>query len=305
MKLRNLRYYIKESFISIIRNRLMNIASMITVGCCIFVLIFSYCIVANVDHLLSSVEDEMMMSAFVLDEIPDGDEYMDAIQAMIMAIDHVVYARFISSEEAMAAFGTRYTDDPYFLRDLAEGGIRILPRTFEIRVSDIHYQEQIKLELEQYVGIYFEQIRYAQEAVEMLISINNIIRIGSAIAIIFLAGVSIIIIMNTIKLTVTNRQSEINIMQYVGATAWFIRWPFIFEGMITGFFGALVPVAIGFFGYGELIRRVEEALPVANEIFDFLTTREIFVVLIPASLLLGVLIGAIGSVTSVRRHLHV
>jgi len=304
MKIRNLKYYIKESFISIVRNRLMNIASMITVGCCIFVLIFSYSVVANVNHVLSSVEDEMLMSVFVLDEI--SDEYVaTSIQAMIIGMEHVVHVRFISSEEAMAAFGTRYTDDPDFLAGLADGGIRILPRTFEIRVNDILHQDQVRRELEQYVGIYFEQVRYAQEAVEMLIVINNTIRIGSAVAILFLASVSIIIIMNTIKLTVTNRQSEINIMQYVGATAWFIRWPFIFEGMITGFFGALVPVIVGFFGYGELIRRADDVLPVANEIFDFLSTGEVFVILIPASLLLGVLIGAIGSVTSVRRHLHV
>jgi len=303
MKIRNLKYYIKEAFISIIRNRLMNIASMITVSCCIFVLMFSYGIVANIDHLLNSIEDELMLSVFVLDEVPDED--LDSIHARIMAIDYVTYARFISSEEAMAAFGTRYSDDPDFLVGLTEGGIRILPRTYEISVDDINHQDIVRRELEQYIGIYFEQVRYAQEAVETLISINNVIRIGSIIAILFLGSVSIIIIMNTIKLTVTNRQSEINIMQYVGATAWFIRWPFILEGMITGFIGAIVPLVVGFFGYSEIIRRVNETLPVMDEIFEFLTTAQVFIVLIPGSLMLGTLIGAIGSITSVRRHLHV
>jgi len=303
MKFRNLRYYIKESFISIIRNRFMNIAAMITVACCIFVLIFSYIIVANVDHILSGVEDELTLSVFVLDEVPD--DHLDYLGALITNIEHVTDVRFISSEEAMASFGARYSDDPDFFAGLAVDGLRILPHTFEIRVDNIVHQDQVRQVLELFVGVYFEQVRYAQEAVEMLIGINNAIRIGSLIVILFLGGVSVIIIINTIKLTVTNRQSEINIMQYVGATAWFIRWPFIFEGMITGFLGSLLPLIIGFFSYGELIRRADEVLPALSGLFDFLTTGQVFVVLIPASLLLGVLIGVIGSATSVKRHLHV
>jgi len=276
---------------------------MITVSCCIFVLIFSYGIVANVDHLLGSIEEEIMLSVFVLDEVPD--EHLDYIHARIMFVEHVTYARFISSEEAMANFGARYSDDPYFLTGLTEGGIRILPRTYEISVSDIIYQDAVRRELEQFIGIYFEQVRYAQEAVEALISLNNGIRIGGAIIILFLGLVSIIIIMNSIKLTVTNRQSEINIMQYVGATAWFIRWPFILEGMITGLIGALIAASIGLFGYSEIIRRATDAMPIMEELFELLSTTEVFIVMFPASLMLGVLIGAIGSVTAVRRHLHV
>ena len=303
MKIRTIKYYIKEAFLSIIRNRLMAIASMITVSCCIFVLIFSYGVVANVNHLLGTIENEMMLSVFVLDEVPDED--LARIHARIMRIEHVTYVRFISSEDAMADFGTRYSDDPHFLAGLVEGGVRILPRTYEISVSDIVYQEAVQQELERYVGIYFEQVRYAQDAVETLISINNAIRIGSAIAILFLGSVSIIIIMNTIKLTVTSRQSEINIMQYVGATAWFIRWPFILEGMITGFLGALIAAIIGMFGYGEVIRRISETLPVIEALFELMNAAQVFAVLFPASLLLGVVIGAIGSISAVRRHLHV
>ena len=303
MKIRTIKYYIKEAFLSIIRNRLMAIASMITVSCCIFVLIFSYGVVVNVNHLLGTVEDEMMLSVFVLDEVPDED--LDRIYARITRIEHVIDVRFISSEEAMENFGTRYSDDPYFLAGLVESGVRILPRTYEISVSDIIYQEEVQRELERYVGIYFEQVRYAQEAVETLISINNAIRIGGIVAILFLGSVSIIIIMNTIKLTVTSRQSEINIMQYVGATAWFIRWPFILEGMITGFLGALVAAIIGLFGYGEIIRRIAETLPVIDALFELMSAQQVFMILFPASLLLGICIGAIGSVSAVRRHLHV
>jgi len=259
--------------------------------------------VANVDHVLSGVEDDLMISVFVLDEVPDGR--LREIEARILSIDHVIYVDFISSEEAMASFGARYSDNPDFFAGLDIYGIRILPRTFNIGVDNIIYQDQVRRVLERYVGTDFEQVRNAQETVDTLISINNAIRIASIIIILFLSSVSIIIIINTIKLTVSSRQSEINIMQYVGATAWFIRWPFIIEGMIIGFLGALVPVLITFASYGEIIRRVDYAFPARSELFEFLSTHEVFVILIPFALFLGVLIGSVGSVTSVRRHLHV
>lgn len=302
MKLRNLRYYLKESVISIIRNRMMSVASMVTVSCCIFVLTFSYIFVANVDYMLSGVEDDMMISVFLLDEV--DDERIPDIERRILAMDHVVAVRFISSEEAMEDFGALYANNPDFFVGLADLGIRILPRTFNVSVSNIIYQEQVRRALERYVGIDFEPVRNAQETVDVLITINNAIRIASIIAILFLSAVSIIIIMNTIKLTVTSRQSEINIMQYVGATAWFIRWPFIIEGMIIGFLGALFPAAIGFLSYGEIIRRIDDIAALSG-VLTFLSTRDVFVVLVPFALFLGVLIGSVGSVTSVRKHLHV
>jgi len=280
----------------------MSVASMITVSCCIFVLTFSYCIVANVDHMLSGVEDDMMISVFLLDSV--SDDRIPEIRARIMAVEHVTEARFISSEEAMAAFGARYTDNPDFFAGLTEQGVRILPRTFNVSVGNIIYQDQVRQALERHVGTDFEPVRNAQETVDVLIAINHAIRIASIVAILFLSSVSIIIIINTIKLTVTSRQSEINIMQYVGATAWFIRWPFILEGMIVGFLGALFPVIIGFLSYGEIIRRLD-TIPALTGVLSFLSTGDVFGFLIPFALFLGVLIGSVGSVTSVRRHLHV
>jgi len=252
--------------------------------------------------MLQGVEDEMMISVFLLDDV--SDTRIPDIRARILAIEHVVDVYFISSEDAMAAFGARYTDNPDFFAGLTDTGIRILPRTFNVSVGNIIYQDQVRQALERHVGTDFEPVRSAQETVDVLIAINNAIRIASIVAILFLSSVSIIIIINTIKLTVTSRQSEINIMQYVGATAWFIRWPFIIEGMIIGFFGALFPALIGFISYGEVIRRLDE-VPAFTGLFTFLSTHDVFVVLIPFALFLGVLIGSVGSVTSVRRHLHV
>jgi len=303
MKFRNLRYYIMESILSIIRNRLMSVASIITVACCIFVLTFSYCVVANVDHILKSVEDDMKLSVYVLDEI--ADEEIAALKNKILAIEHVTGASYVSSEEAMAAFGAEYTENSDFFAGLTDEAVNILPRSFDISVDNIIYQDQVRSELEKYVGQYFEKVRYSKESIDVLIGINNVIRIVSILVILFLSIISIIIIMNTIKLTVNNRQSEINIMKYVGATDWFIRWPFIIEGMVIGLLGALLPVVMCLFGYGGIINYVNEKFPAITVIVEFLSTNQVFIFLLPFALILGVLIGAIGSVTSIRKHLHV
>jgi len=303
MKFRNLRYYIMESILSIIRNRLMSVASIITVACCIFVLTFSYCVIANVDNILKSVEDDMKLSVYILDEV--AEEEIENIRSKILAVEHVTGTSYISSEAAMAEFSSDYTEDEDFFAGLTDGAINILPRSFDISVDNIIYQDQVRAELEKYVGNYFEQVRYAKQSVDVLISINNIIRIVSILIILFLSIISIIIIMNTIKLTVNNRQSEINIMKYVGATDWFIRWPFIIEGMVIGLIGALIPVVLCLFSYGGIVGYVNEKFPAITVIVAFLSTQQVFIFLLPFALVLGVLIGAIGSVTSIRKHLHV
>ncbi len=155
------------------------------------------------------------------------------------------------------------------------------------------------------VGEELEKVKYDKESIDVIIGINNIIRIASIIIILFLGLVSVIIIMNTIKLTVNNRKIEINIMKYVGATDSFIRWPFIIEGMIIGLIGAAIPTALCWFSYGKAIDLINANIPALTSLVEFKSVYSVFAVLIPFSLVLGVIIGAIGSVTSIKRHLLV
>jgi cell division transport system permease protein len=289
---------------SIIRNRLMSVASIVTVACCIFILAFSYCIIVNIDYILENVEEDMTLSVYVHEDV--ADEQLKDIEQKIMAIEHVVGTTYISSEQAMEEFGAEFTENEDFLAGLTEeNSEEILPRSFDISVDDIVYQDQVRDELEKMVGTEFEEVRYNQEGIDVLIGINNIIRVVSVLIILFLSTVSVIIIMNTIKLTVTNRQNEINIMKYVGATDWFIRWPFIIEGVLIGFFGAVIPILVCMVSYGRVILFVEEKIPAITALFEFRTTQSVFVILAPFAIILGVAIGSIGSVTSIRKHLDV
>ena len=151
----------------------------------------------------------------------------------------------------------------------------------------------------EYQGI--ESIRHAQQLTDTLMAIDAIFKIVSVVIIAILAIISIGIIMNTIKL----RKNEIGIMKYVGATDWFIRWPFIVEGVIIGLIGAAIPSVISWLSYDRIVDYFNTHISVLNTLVSLKSGSEIFIVTIPVALLVGALLGAVGSITSVRKHLRV
>lgn len=114
-----------------------------------------------------------------------------------------------------------------------------------------------------------------------------------------------VIIVNTIKISVFTRKTEINIMKYVGATDWFIRWPFIIEGVLIGLLGALIPMLIAWPAYAKSISMIYDFFPIIKNMVTFRESSEIFSILLPFALIFGILLGVIGSVTSIRKHLKV
>ena len=155
----------------------------------------------------------------------------------------------------------------------------------------------------EYQGI--ESILHAQQLTDTLMAIDAIFKIVSVVIIAILAIISIGIIMNTIKLTVFIRKNEIGIMKYVGATDWFIRWPFIVEGVIIGLIGAAIPSVISWLSYDRIVDYFNTHISVLNTLVSLKSGSEIFIVTIPVALLVGALLGAVGSITSVRKHLRV
>ena len=150
-----------------------------------------------------------------------------------------------------------------------------------------------------------EKIMHAQGATSTLSAIDTVVRVVSIILVTLLCIVSVGIIMNTIKLTVFIRKNEISIMKYVGATDWFIRWPFIIEGLLIGIIGAVIPCVISWLSYDKMISVIYEKAPIIERLFHFVSGKEIFVIIVPLCLLLGALLGAIGSINSIRKHLNV
>ena len=155
----------------------------------------------------------------------------------------------------------------------------------------------------EYIGI--EKIRHSQKESDILLAVNNTVRIASIIIIIILAIISVAIIVNTIKLTVYVRKTEINIMKYVGATDWFIRWPFVIEGILIGIIGSIIPIVICIFGYSEVTNLIYDKMPFVKNYVEFKDTLSMFLAIAPVTVILGALLGVIGSVNPIKKHLNV
>lgn len=150
-----------------------------------------------------------------------------------------------------------------------------------------------------------EKIRHAEALTDYFLSINTAVKIIGSALVIILCIVSIGIIMNTIKLTVFIRKTEINIMKYVGATDWFIRWPFVVEGVVIGLIGAIIPIIICWIAYGRFEVFYQTNWAIIANTAQLKTGFQIFAVVGPISMLVGALLGAVGSLTAIRKHLNV
>jgi cell division protein FtsX len=169
----------------------------------------------------------------------------------------------------------------------------IAPTDNSLKIGDVGYV---------YQGI--EKIKHAQDITNALVTINIIVRVFSLIIIAILSVISVGIIMNTIKLTVFIRKSEINIMKYVGATDWFIRWPFVIEGIVIGLIGAVIPCVVCWLGYDGMISYIS-SYDFLSSIAQLKSASDIFFTIAPIALVIGVLLGVIGSISSLERHLNV
>lgn len=304
MKLRSIRFYFEEAFKSIVRNRLMSVTSILTVASCILILVFSYCLALNIDYILEQFENAIGVSVFIEDDATA--EQIDALYEKLRQMPEIESVTFISADEALRTFAESVGDKSGIIAGLEDDNP--LPRSFTITLKNIEYQDAVLSALDELSGAGnagIEDVVSAKETISSLIAINQIIRVVSIIIVLVLGVLSVIIIMNTIKLTVNSRRTDIGIMKYVGATDWFIKWPFIIEGVVIGVIGALLPVTAAALGYGSVIEIAERSMDQISRLFDLKQSYDIFPSLLPAMLVLGVFIGALGSVLSMRKHLDV
>ncbi|MBO8434596.1 MAG: ABC transporter permease [Tyzzerella sp.] len=299
MRPSSIRYYLEEGFTSLLKNRLMTIASIAIVSACIFIISFSYCVVNNLEYVLKQMEDSIGIAVFLNEELTSED--VQRISNEIKDIPHVKQVTYTSPDDALKELQEDW--DMEGILDGFSGANNPLSSSFEITLDGVEYQKDVSSALSNIDGI--DSVRDAHTETEILIKVNNIVRIAGIVIILILAIISIVIIMNTIKISVYSRRNEINIMKYVGATDWFIRWPFIIEGVLIGLIGSIIPMLISWPSYSKIVDMVYRNLPIIENMVTFRHSIDIFSVLVPVSILSGVLLGVIGSVSSIRKHLKV
>ncbi len=297
-KISTIRYFFKEAILSLIRNRLMSFASFVTVASCVLILTISFCIASNIDFFLSQIERTIGVTVIISSEA--STQRVNELFNYIENLEHVKSIKYVSSDEALKQFSSELGDTSAILGGFENDNP--LPRSFTIDLESSSFQADIVENVDKLEGV--ESVRHAQKEAELLTKINNSIRIISALNFVVLGLVSIIVITNTIKITVNSRRTEISIMKFVGATNWFIRWPFIIEGVLIGAFGAAVPVVLSWFGYSSMLSYLDRNFTLF-QIVNFRSDIEIFTLAMPIMILLGILIGAVGSIFSIRKYLQV
>ncbi len=299
MKPSTIRYFLAEGFSNLKKNLLMTVASIVAVAACISILSFSYCVGSNLKHMLNQMEDSIGISVFLNGELT-GTE-IEEMKNSIGMIEHVEDVRYISPNDALETLKQDWGAEEDIFEGLDESN-NPLSHSFQISMEGIEYQEDILKALETVEGI--DNVRHGQTETEVLMKANRIFNVSSALIMLVLGAISIMIIMNTIRISVVNRRIEINIMKYVGATDWFIRWPFVIEGVMIGMIGAVIPLLLGFPIYAKVTGMIFEYLPMIHFI-QFLVAGEVFAVLIPFGIVFGIGLGVVGSITSIRKHLRV
>lgn len=295
MKISTWEYFIKDAVVSLKRNSLMSFASISTVALSLLILGMFLVMVLNLNNMASNLESQVQISVFLQDN--QSDLEMREIGTRISKLPGVVQVNFVNKDEAMKRFKDRLGDQKSLLSALGEGNP--LPNAFEVKVDKPEKVKPVAQAIAQLKGV--ENAKFGQDVVEQLFTLTKMIRIFGLVLIIFLALAALFIISNTIRLTVFARRREIGIMKYVGATDWFIRWPFMLEGMILGFGGAVLAVLLLNQTYGALVNQVHDSLAFLPLIpkYPFITNLSLVLIL------LGTAIGALGSTISLRRFMDV
>ena len=295
MKLRTGEYFIQEVFLSLKRNNWMSAASIGTVAVSLFVLGVFLILVLNMNRLASSLESQVQISVYLADDLKKVDR--DDLAFDIKNMQGIESIKFVSRDEAKERLAQRLGDQKYLLDALGEQNP--LPDAFELTVKQPDMVETAAKAIEKMPGV--EAAKYGQDVVENLFAITRLMRIFGVALMLLLAGATLFIISNTIRLTVFARRKEIAIMKYVGATDWFIRWPFLLEGIVLGFVGGIIAALVLRSFYAAMAAKIYDTLA----FFPLMPQYPFMNYVAIAIILSGMAIGAIGSTISLKRFLKV
>ena len=291
----SLGYFWKETFYSLFRNKFMAVASVLTVTLSMFILGVFLCAVLNINHMATYLENQVEMTVYLKDGL--NTEQVMAVGKKLKALPDLKEIKFTNKAQAMAEFKQRLGDQQGIL-DAINGNP--LPSSYSTSFATPASLKNAVSIVTQYPEV--DSVQYGQDIIEQLYKVAQVIRIGGIILIVFLAGAELFIISNTIRLTVFARRREIQIMKYVGATNGFIRWPFIFEGMIIGFIGSGLSAFILWEGYKVVLMEMAQAGLVFIPMIPLWPFIGYMTVMLLAA---GIIIGILGSTISLRKYMKV
>lgn len=295
-------YSIKEGLKNLYRNRMFSLASIGTITACLFMFGIFYFLLSNFRYMIQNAETSVAVTVFFDEGITE--KQINRIGTLIDSREEVANCIFISAEEAWETFKEEMfqgqedlkasfgTDNP--LQDSA---------SYQIYLNDISRQMELVEYLEKLDGI--RQVNSSDTTASSLTSFNTLVAYVSVAIIVILLAVAVFLISITVAMGIAVRKDEIAIMRLIGATDFLVRAPFIVEGIVIGLVGASLPLGILYLVYNRVVEYIATRFSLLSNILTFLSVEEVFSILIPVSLLLGIGIGFLGSAMTVRKHLKV
>lgn len=298
MRISTFLYTIKQGFINIFRNKWFSLASIATIGACLFLFGIFYALLMNFQNIVKNAQENVSIT--VLFEEGISQERIEEIGGLIDKRPEVSKKIFVSADEAWESFKVEYLGeyaDGFTENPLADSA------NYEVYLSDVSLQPALVTYLEGLDGV--RSVNRSEITASTLTGINALVAYVSIGIIGILFAVSIFLISNTVTIGISVRKEEISIMKYIGATDFFVRSPFVIEGMLIGIIGALIPIGIIYVIYNSVIEYIVTKFSTLTKLLSFLPVETIFSQLLPISVIMGVGIGFLGSITTVRKHLRV
>jgi len=295
MSFNTLSYYWREAFSSIFRNSWLSIASVGTVAVSLLILGFFSLLVINANTFTQDLESGLEIRVFLKDG--QSRDSTKKIKAEIDRVSGISLVEFVPKEQALEemkkSFGNR--------REVLEGlqNDNPLPDGFRVKAAQADQIPVLAGKLSAIGGV--DQVVYGHGLVERLITATKWVRLAGAVILVFLCIAAIFLISTTTRMSVFARRKEIGIMILLGATNWFVRFPYILEGMILGFVGAVLAASGVYAGYISLTGYLEQSLPFVQPVTD----QNIILTVLGGILGMGLLIGAVGSSFSIRKFLKI
>jgi len=301
MSINTFFYSIQQGFKNIARNSMFSLASMATMAACIFMFGIFYILVFNVNAMVQDAEESVAITVFFDEGL--AEEQIKAIGEDIAKRTEVRETVFVSAEEAWESFKEVYFEgNEEYAAGFSENPLAN-SANYEIYLKDISKQSSLVKYLESIEGV--RDVKQSQSVAETLTEFNKILSIVSGGIITILLCVAVFLINNTITVGIAVRREEIAIMKLIGATDYLVRSPFIVEGVVIGLVGASVPLILLYIMYDNIIVYVADKFAFIGSLLEFVSPYTLFQGLIPIGLALGVGIGLLGSMWTIRKHLKV
>lgn len=300
-KLSTLRYTTKQGIINIGKNKMFSLASIATMTACIFLFGIFYSMVMNFQNVVRAAEQGVAVTVFFEDGVKD--KQIKKIGEKIRERAEVSKVQFVSAEEAWEEYKKIYFRGQEELSEGFKENPLVNSANYQIYLSDVSMQSTLVSYLKDLDGV--GRVNKSDMVANTLSDFNKLIGYVSAAIIIILLMVAVFLISNTITVGIGVRREEIEIMKLIGATDYFVRAPFIVEGIFIGLIGSVIPLVILYLMYGKVIGYIIDRFVFLNNVLKFLPVQTVFQTLVPVALILGVGIGFLGSRITIRKHLSV